>query len=84
MTKFAAIDFPVEHQGVVRIERAVCYLREGAARLLRGPMQSWAHAGHCAANDDKARNATLHDARVMADLSRAMNGIAVEDLRRYR
>ena len=33
---------------------------------------------------ERTWNAALRDARIMADLSRAMNGIAVDDLRRYR
>lgn len=52
--------------------------------LLRGAAQSWSKARQRQAEDEKTWNAALHDARIMADLSRAMNGIAVEDLRRYR
>ncbi|MBS0390069.1 MAG: hypothetical protein JSS19_18815 [Proteobacteria bacterium] len=146
MTKFAAIDFPQQHQGLARIEGAVSHLRQGASRFdptrngaslllaglvaalmvvanemvdswsdghllagwmllwliafvgmallaaparraaasLRGAAGSWADARRRAAEDEETWNSALHDARLMADLSRAMNGIAVEDMRRYR
>lgn len=52
--------------------------------LLRNAALSWSDARQREAEDEKTWNAALHDARIMADLSRAMNGIAVEDIRRYR
>lgn len=55
-----------------------------AAALLRSVAHNCADARRRAAEDEKTWNAALHDARLMADLSRAMNGIAVEDMRRYR
>ncbi len=55
-----------------------------AAALLHGAVRSWSDARQRAAEDERTWNAALHDARIMADLSRAMNGIAVEDMRRYR
>jgi hypothetical protein len=55
-----------------------------AAALLHGAVRSWSDARRRAAEDERTWNAALHDARIMADLSRAMNGIAVEDMRRYR
>ncbi|ADU97897.1 hypothetical protein HF896_00765 [Alicycliphilus denitrificans] len=55
-----------------------------AVALLRGAAKSWSDARRRAAEDERTWNAALHDARIMADLSRAMNGIAVEDMRRYR
>lgn len=146
MTKFVAIDLPLEHRGVARIEGAVHHLRDSATRfdvvrtgaslllaalvaallvvadqvvdswgeghlmagwvlmwliafvgmallaaparrtaaLLRGAVQAWSNARRRQAEDEKTWNAALRDARLMADLSRAMNGIAVEDIRRYR
>lgn len=146
MTKFVAIDLPIEHRGIARIEGAVNHLRDSATRfdavrggaslllaalvaallvvanevvdswseghllagwvlmwliafvgmallaaparraavLLRGAARSWSEARQRQADDEKTWNAALHDARLMADLSRAMNGIAVEDMRRYR
>jgi hypothetical protein len=55
-----------------------------AAALLRGSAHAWTEARRRDAEDQRTWNAALRDARIMADLSRAMNGIAVEDLRRYR
>ncbi|WP_313072378.1 hypothetical protein [Melaminivora sp.] len=55
-----------------------------AAHLLRQGAQAWRSARRRASHDQDAWNAALHDARLMADLSRAMNGIAVDDMRRYR
>lgn len=55
-----------------------------AVTLLRAGVQAWTGARRRAAEDAQTWNAALHDARIMADLSRAMNGIAVEDMRRYR
>ncbi|MHA7599968.1 hypothetical protein ACX12L_08500 [Alicycliphilus sp. T452] len=55
-----------------------------AVVLLRGAAKSWSDARRREAEDERTWNAALHDARIMADLSRAMNGIAVEDTRRYR
>lgn len=52
--------------------------------LLRASVQAWSEARRRQAEDEKTWNAALHDARLMAELSRAMNGIAVEDMRRYR
>jgi len=54
------------------------------ALLLRQGARGWAQARRRALEDERTWNAALHDARIMADLSRAMNGIAVEDVRRYR
>lgn len=54
-----------------------------AASALRTGYQHWAEARRREAEDEKTWNAALHDARIMADLSRAMNGIAVDNIRRY-
>ncbi len=51
---------------------------------LRAAVKAWSDAHRRAAEDERTWNAALRDARIMADLSRAMNGIAVDDLRRYR
>ena len=56
----------------------------GVARLLRRALQRWAQARHQAGAQLQHHNAVLHEARILADLSRAMNGIAVDDTRRYR
>ena len=56
----------------------------GMARLLRRALQHWTQARRQAGAEQRIHNAVLHEARILADLSRAMNGIAVEDMRRYR
>ena len=52
--------------------------------LVLSGTEAWTEAYRRAQEDEKTWNAALHDARILADLSRAMNGIAVEDMRRYR
>ncbi len=54
-----------------------------AASMLRAGFHAWKEARRREAEDEKTWNAALHDARIMADLSRAMNGIAVDNIRRY-
>ncbi|MDA8455759.1 hypothetical protein M4R22_13380 [Acidovorax sp. GBBC 3334] len=53
------------------------------AAALRAGFQAWKEARRREAEDEKTWNAALYDARIMADLSRAMNGIAVDNIRRY-
>jgi hypothetical protein len=55
--------------------------RAGAA--LRERLQAWAAARKQAAEDEKLWNVALTDARVMADLSRAMSAAAERDLKQY-
>ena len=57
-------------------------VRRGAA-MLRAGFHAWTEARRRDAEDEQTWNAALHDARIMADLSRAMNGIAVDNIRRY-
>lgn len=54
-----------------------------AVAALRNAAKVWSEARQREAEDEKTWNAALRDARIMADLSRAMNGIAVDDIRRY-
>lgn len=75
MTTFVHVDYSPEHLGVRRVQRAVAYVR--------GIFHGWAEASRHEAEAGQTRNATLRDARQMASLSRSMNGIAVEDMRRY-
>ena len=46
-------------------------------------MKSWNERRRQAAEDDKLWNLALTDARVMAELSRAMSSEASVDLRKY-
>ena len=61
------------HRGVARVQRFAALVR---GLCLRQParQEAMAQAQHAAA---------LQEARTMAALARAMNGIAVEDIRRY-
>ncbi|NPC55280.1 hypothetical protein [Caenimonas soli] len=53
-----------------------------AARLRTG-LKAWRAARHQAAQDEKLWNVALTDARVMADISRAMSADAARDVRSY-
>lgn len=55
----------------------------GVAASLRAQYGRWAEALRRQEEDERTWNAALHDARIMADLSRAMNGMAVDNIRRY-
>ncbi len=57
-------------------------IRQRAALALRRLARSCGLARRQA--EQRSCNPALHDARITAELSRAMNGIAVEDRRRYR
>jgi hypothetical protein len=55
--------------------RAACALRQG--------LRNWAEARRQAAQDEQVWNAALLDARVMADISRAMSADGLRDTRAY-
>lgn len=55
--------------------------RAGAAARKR--LQAWSVARKQAAEDEKLWNVALSDARVMADLSRAMSAAAERDIKQY-
>jgi hypothetical protein len=54
-----------------------------AAAALRTGMRRWVAARRSAAEDEKLWKIALTDARVMADISRAMSADAVRDLKTY-
>ena len=54
-----------------------------AAAALRNGLKTWAAARKQAAEDEKLWNIALTDARVMADLSRAMSAAAERDIKQY-
>ena len=95
MSHFVHIDYPARHPGVARIERAVRLFRKAhpfqfvvqALAAIGSPFRrgydSWAEARRQAREDDKLWNLALTDARVMADLSRAMSRDALRDTRAY-
>ncbi|KQR42816.1 hypothetical protein [Acidovorax sp. Leaf160] len=55
----------------------------GVVASLRTQYGNWAEALRRQEEDERTWNAALRDARIMADLSRAMNGMAVDNIRRY-
>ncbi len=79
MTAFAHVDFPAQHPGVVRAERtielvvpalrALAALGEPLVRACEG----WKAGRRQARADAQYWNAALSDARIMADISRAMD-----------
>jgi hypothetical protein len=143
MTSFVHVDYSQRHEGVVRAEKAIDSLRQGAhqfdgargtatlllaalvsallvvatqvidtwteghllaawialwtvgfaalalfaapmrraARALQANLQVWKAARKQAAEDDRLWSLALNDARVMADISRAMSRDAVQDVR---
>jgi hypothetical protein len=95
MARFVHIDYPVQHGGVSRVTRGLEAL--GSFNLVRGALHAlaaigapitralntWAAARKRRADDEKLWNLALTDARIMADLSRAMSQDALRDARGY-
>ncbi|NNU44686.1 hypothetical protein [Ramlibacter montanisoli] len=95
MARFVHIDYPTQHGGVTRISRGLeafrsFHLGRGLVHtlaLIGGPLNrvlsTWAAARKQRAEDEKLWNLALTDARIMADLSRAMSQDAMRDVRGY-
>ncbi len=88
MTAFARVDFPVQHPGVARAERtielvvpALHALAAIGAPLVRA-YDGWMAARRLARSDAQYWNAALNDARIMADISRAMD-MEARDVQAY-
>ena len=65
---------------------AIALLAKPARRAsvaLRTGYQAWTESRHQAAEDQRTWEAALQDARIMADLGRAMSAAATQDLRKY-
>ncbi len=91
MTSFVRTDAQtanIHHAGIERVQRAAenlgtySHLTAAFAKL-RQAAQSFAAARRRAKEEDRHYNRALREARMIADLSRAMNGLAVENIRRY-
>lgn len=54
-----------------------------ATKVLRSGLKTWAAARREARNDAEYWQAALSDARIMADISRAMSAAAVGDIKAY-
>ncbi len=95
MARFVHIDYPTQHGGITRISRGLeaarnLHLGRGfvhALALIGAPvtraLAAWAAARKQRREDDKLWNLALTDARIMADLSRAMSQDALRDTRGY-
>jgi hypothetical protein len=55
----------------------------GAATALRSGFKTWSARRRQAAEDDQYWQAALSDARIMADISRAMSAAALRDIKTY-
>lgn len=95
MARFVHIDFPAEHGGVTRVTRGFEFLRNlsvtravisGLAAIgapVTRAQAAWSAARKQRREDEKLWNLALTDARIMADLSRAMSQDALRDTRGY-
>ena len=95
MARFVHIDYPVQHGGVNRISRGLEVLAgfsftrsalQGLSALgapLTRAFAAWAAARKQRREDEKLWNLALTDARLMADLSRAMSQDALRQTRAY-
>jgi hypothetical protein len=85
MARFVHIEHPAQHGGVIRFTRGFAAIRNvnfagGVLRALAaigkpltGAYSAWAAARLRRVQDEKLWNMALTDARIMADLSRAMS-----------
>lgn len=69
MPRFVEAQYPVQHAGVVRLERAAHFLHRQLVRG-RAALSEWAEARRRAREDAVLWNAALQDPRLMADLLR--------------
>lgn len=87
MASFVHLDYSMQHPGVARAGRALDTLKgfgfDKFAQSVRKSYGAWVERRRQAAEDDKLWNLALTDARVMAELSRAMSAGAASDIRKY-
>ncbi len=91
MTSFVHLEYSMQHPGVVRAGRAVdtikgsgiVALAHSLGQAVRKSYEAWIESRRQASEDDKLWQLALTDARVMAELSRAMSSDAANDLRKY-
>lgn len=95
MARFINIDYPVQHGGVTRVSNGLAALASFSVTravlhglsVLGSPLTrgyaAFAAARKQRREDEKLWNIALSDARVMADLSRAMSQDAQRDVRYY-
>lgn len=95
MARFVHIDYPAHHAGVTRVTRGFAELGNlsitrgvlAALALIGSPVtrawSAWSAARKQRRADEKLWNLAMSDARIMADLSRAMSQDAKRDVRGY-
>ena len=83
MARFVHIDYPAQHGGVTRFTRGIVASLAAIGRPLTRAYGNWAAARTLRREDEKLWNLALSDARIMADLSRAMSQDAQRDIRAY-
>jgi hypothetical protein len=95
MARFVHIDYPAQHGGITRVVNGFAAL--GSYSITRGVLAGLAFIGRPVTRavadwsagrkqrreDEKLWNLALSDARIMADLSRAMSQDALRDTRGY-
>lgn len=94
MARFVHIDYPAQHGGVTRISRGLAAIGNlsfsravlnglsALGRPVTRGLATWAAARKQRREDERLWNVALSDARVMADLSRAMSQEA-RDISKY-
>ena len=73
MTSFVNSTQSFEHSGIVRMHRGALLL-QSMADTVRAGYRAWVSSRKQAVEDERTWNAALKDARIMAELSRAMQG----------
>lgn len=84
MTSFVHVDFPLQHAGVVRFERAAGWIQSAfrgpsllqALAVIGAPVVAVFSALREAREDARFLDAARFDARLMAEISRAMDADA--------
>ena len=86
MTSVAHVQYPSQRPGALRAEpaaRGIRHFARRAAAELVAAAKDWAAARRRAAEDAQFWRAAQSDARIMADISRAMSTAAARDIRGY-
>ena len=87
MTSFVRTDAIAGHAGWERVQRAAENVSTSPLRsamaFIANAGKNWVEAHRRAKEEEHHYNHALREARMIADLSRAMNGLAVDNIRRY-
>ena len=77
-TSFVSAGYSVQHLGALRSDATASFFD-----ILRKKYLDWNERRLRDHNDDQFWQAALQDARIMADISRAMNAAALRDVKPY-